>query len=370
MHNTHDLEGWCERVTSLSDLSSWRDALQMTADGDLTVCYAPFDYVNPEARVIIVGITPGEAQAINALESLRQAFGRGQSTECALRAAKQYASFSGAMRDNLVRLLNHIGLHNQLGVPSSAKLFEPDNTLAHFTSVLRYPVFLRGNNYSGTPAPMTQAMLSDQVQRYFVEELAILQDAWILPLGSVPEAVMTYYVKTGVIDGQRVLRGLPHPSPANNERILYFLGMKPADQLSLKTNSAKLDAAKTRLRAQIDGEYEPTNTEQETSLSPVTVPSIPGAPSSSRAVAASIYAVGKHDVFVPYQDKDGMYILYSKCLRRKTGDPIHHKSNRELVSSLAEAERLLRAGTHHIRLRGRSTRRCNVFCPESVKFGT
>ena len=44
-----------------------------------------------------------------------------------------------------------------------------------------------------------------------------------------------------------------HPSGANAERIAYFLGRKSRDQLSVKTNPDKIDAARTALLRQIAG---------------------------------------------------------------------------------------------------------------------
>ena len=48
----------------------------------------------------------------------------------------------------------------------------------------------------------------------------------------------------GAIDAQHVLRGLPHPSGANAERIAYFIGGKPRSRLSGKVDPDKLDAAR------------------------------------------------------------------------------------------------------------------------------
>ena len=45
--------------------------------GDLKVYYAPFEYVNPEARIVLVGITPGPTQMVNANKEARLALQRG-----------------------------------------------------------------------------------------------------------------------------------------------------------------------------------------------------------------------------------------------------------------------------------------------------
>ena len=48
-----------------------RDLL-LAAEGPLAVYYAPFDWVNTQARVVLVGITPGHTQALNALNEAKR----------------------------------------------------------------------------------------------------------------------------------------------------------------------------------------------------------------------------------------------------------------------------------------------------------
>jgi hypothetical protein len=80
--------------------------------------YAPFDYINQGAKVVLLGITPGAQQARNALTALRTALNAGASDEDALRRAKETASFSGPMRTSLIAMLDCIKLHRTLGLDS------------------------------------------------------------------------------------------------------------------------------------------------------------------------------------------------------------------------------------------------------------
>ena len=73
--------------------------------------YAPFEHIQHSAKVVIVGITPGEQQARNALLEARRQLIAGASQAMALSKAKVFASFSGPMRANLVAMLDHVGLH-------------------------------------------------------------------------------------------------------------------------------------------------------------------------------------------------------------------------------------------------------------------
>lgn len=62
-------------------------------DGDIEVCYVPFEYVNTEAKVVIVGITPGMTQMVNALREARNQIIKGADTLTILKAAKQTGAF-------------------------------------------------------------------------------------------------------------------------------------------------------------------------------------------------------------------------------------------------------------------------------------
>lgn len=42
--------------------------LLLTTEGDITTFYAPFDYINTQAKIVLCGITPGLQQASRALE--------------------------------------------------------------------------------------------------------------------------------------------------------------------------------------------------------------------------------------------------------------------------------------------------------------
>ena len=165
--------------------------------------------------------------------------------------ANATASFSGAMRVNLVSMLDHIGLNRVLDLTSCGELFNTRSSLVHFTSALRYSVFHGGKNYSGTPSILATPFLKGLMNRWLREEVRALAGAYWVPLGKEPAAVMASLVAEGALDRSRVLSGLPHPSGLNAERIAYFLGRKPRGTLSPNTNADALDAARDRLRLEL-----------------------------------------------------------------------------------------------------------------------
>lgn len=218
----------------------------------IDVAYAPFEHLNADARIVIVGLTPGRQQMGNALRELRRALVAGASPDDALAAAKIHASFSGPMRTNLVDLLDAIGVARLLGISSTATLWTTDTRLVHFTSALRNPVFIDGANYSGSPSMLTTPMLLDQLRSGFAKEVAALPNALFVPLGPKVSEAVELLVREGMVKDERLLSGLPHPSGANAERIAFFLGRKSRETLSNKVVPDLLDAARHGLRSKVD----------------------------------------------------------------------------------------------------------------------
>jgi hypothetical protein len=213
----------------------------------IDIAYAPFDQVNLHAKIVIVGLTPGRQQMRNALLEAHRQLLSGKSVDEALAAAKVFASFSGPMRSNLVGMLDDIGVSDRLGLSTAASLWGQDNHLVQFTSVLRYPVFIDGANYSGNPDILVTKALVNQVRTYFAAEMRVLSGAIFVPLGPRVTAALEMLADQCGIDQSQVLSGLPHPSGANSERIAYFLGRKTRDALSGKTNPYMIDEARRLL---------------------------------------------------------------------------------------------------------------------------
>lgn len=231
----------------LGDGTTVRTRLRIAMDGDLEVCYAPLEFVNAEAKVVIIGITPGQTQMINAVAEYRRQLIAGAAYEQALRGAKLTGAFSGDMRPNLIQLLDGIGLQEALGIKTCGDLFGASSVLAHTTSVLRNPVFLRGGNYNGTPNMVTHPLLRDQVLGLFAKDIALTPDAVLVPLGNRVAEALHWLAREGLLKRDRILDGLPHPSGANSERVAYFLGRKSRAELSSKTDARSLERSRSAL---------------------------------------------------------------------------------------------------------------------------
>lgn len=186
--------------------------------------YAPFDWVNEDADVVLIGITPGRAQAKAALKSLRGALRRGLTAPDAARVAKQAASFDGDMREIAAQLMNRFMFPKLFGLRDTAELFGSASHRAHYTSLLRYPVLhwqtkkKKGQeitgwfDYSGGDSAFSVEMLRRSIDQHFEPEIAQFKHAWLVPFGPVPAMALESMVARGLVDPDRVLPGVNHPS--------------------------------------------------------------------------------------------------------------------------------------------------------------
>lgn len=204
--------------------------------------YAPHnEYINREAKVIVVGITPGWTQMKTAYEQFRKSLDAGNGIETCLKATKNAARFAGSMRTNLLDMLNECNIPKALQLPNAESLFEKNCHLLHTTSVIKYPVFLKGKNYTGHQPPIERSTL---LQRYayeeFPKELArIIPPALVIPLGKTVEKVISALIGKQVLPEHTYIGGFPHPSGANGHRKKQFQQQKQSlrDQVNAWANN-------------------------------------------------------------------------------------------------------------------------------------
>jgi hypothetical protein len=212
------------------------DSFRLYRDTELEMFYAPFETINRDARIAIVGITPVFQQMEIAIRFARASLVSGHTNSEACIEAKVHASFAGTMRVNLLAMLNGIGLHEALGISDCGRLFDSFQFQLHTTSAIRYPVFVRGENYTGhTPRPLRHSVLHEMVFSVLAPELASVPDALIVPLGKAVEECLSALISSGLLSPDRCLFGFPHPSGGNGHRKRLF--EQNRDMLKLKAAS-------------------------------------------------------------------------------------------------------------------------------------
>jgi hypothetical protein len=190
--------------------------------------YAPFDYVNPIPRLILVGITPGPTQMNRALNAASHILSVGQSSAAALFEAKREGSFGGPLREDLVPMLDGLGVSKGLGISGAHELWTREGMrLAHFCSLLKYPVFENGKPYADSPLPHQNDLFNGLLRDFCDMVNRMPLDAFLLPLGSTVLESLVHLKSIGWLArelfGGRNPVALPHPSPQNKESILLAL---------------------------------------------------------------------------------------------------------------------------------------------------
>ncbi|MDZ7394161.1 MAG: hypothetical protein ONB25_14840 [candidate division KSB1 bacterium] len=192
-------------------------------ENGLEIYYARFDYVNENAKIVLIGITPSWTQMEIGYRFAKQ--GMSPTEVCAY--AKRQASFAGPMRENLIEMLDGLELPKALGVASSALLFSDRRDLLHTTSAIRYPVFVDGQNYTGhKPKLLTTPVLRKYVKGVLAVELELISNALIIPLGKCVSAALHLLIDEGLLAPRRCLLGFPHPSGANGHRAKQYASMQ------------------------------------------------------------------------------------------------------------------------------------------------
>lgn len=200
--------------------------LLIAAEGDIAVYYSAMEYVpNPQARLVLIGITPGPTQMENANHEAYLALQQGVSTEEALLRAKKRGAFSGEpMRSNLIQQLNHWGFQHWLGLQDATELFSSARHYLQTASLLRYPVFVAGEPYNGKPAMTKHPLLRKFLIEHFVAEINQMPNVLLVPLGQQVLKVLTTLANEKLIDGSLIAQGMVHPSGQNTYRIRYLVG--------------------------------------------------------------------------------------------------------------------------------------------------
>lgn len=219
---------WClsymrDMVADLEEPDPMTPELLLWRDGPLSAFYAPFDWVNTAAKVMLVGITPGAFQAGEALSEAQRCIREGLPNEQTLRSANAVGSFSGPLRANLVTMLDGIGLHRALGIDSTARLFDTHHHLVAKASAISYPVFVNGRNYGGGNPPLIRhPVLRSLVRASLGSRAAMAAGALVIPLGKAAQDAVTLLTTAALLEPGRCLLGFRHPSGANGWRVRQY----------------------------------------------------------------------------------------------------------------------------------------------------
>ena len=185
----------------------------INAENNIKIYYAPFDYINSKAKIMIVGITPGLQQMLQSFDAINH----GKS----LKEVKDLSSFKGSMRTTLIKYLDALSINKKLKIKSCESLFNINSKYLHSTSLIKYPVFDKGKNYSGSGL-LKKKILLDFLEAHFVKELKKLDKTIIVPLGNTVSSTIDYLNNEFKLNLKCFLKGFPHPSGLNVRKDIQF----------------------------------------------------------------------------------------------------------------------------------------------------
>lgn len=192
----------------------------------IEILWAPFDYVNRNAKLVLIGVTPGPEQAFRSYVAVRSAIARGADPQAELASIKASSSFRGkVMEPNLMSILEHSGVAERAGIENIDRLWTDEAHKVHFTSTIRYPTFINGELFNNQINSLAHPELKRYVEGFLVEELlSVPDDAVIVALGSKGPKIVRHAAKVAGINQKRVV-ALPHPSGSASGAVRDFLSM-------------------------------------------------------------------------------------------------------------------------------------------------
>jgi len=228
----------------------FNDAFILGKGGHYSLRYVPFEFINQEARLAIVGITPGNTQIELSYATASDLIKAGEPSELILKELIREAAFGGAaMRPNLIRMLEHFKIPQLLGIASADSLWDENSHLLHGTSVVPHAAFKAGKMFNGSfEEVLNSKLLFECFKDCLAATLARLpEDVLYVALGPTPRAALDWCCSRGMIAESQILGEFCHPSSSGGSAVSYYLREKTLNDLKpndpVRHRSSHLDHA-------------------------------------------------------------------------------------------------------------------------------
>ena len=114
---------YCDKIKALESFEK-EDILnknfELYNQGNMKIYYAPHnEIINNNARIFIVGITPGWTQTSIAYKTAHDGLMNNLDYETIKKECKRNSRFAGSMRKNLIEMLDELKLNEKLNINSS-----------------------------------------------------------------------------------------------------------------------------------------------------------------------------------------------------------------------------------------------------------
>ncbi len=115
-------ENYCKKIEKLESFDK-SDILnknfELFSNQNMKIYYAPHnEIVNEQAKIFIVGITPGWMQTQIAYQTAHNGLVSGLNYISIKKECKKNSRFAGSMRKNLIKMLDELNFNNKLKLDS------------------------------------------------------------------------------------------------------------------------------------------------------------------------------------------------------------------------------------------------------------
>lgn len=196
---------------------------------------AGFDHPNPEAEVVIVGITPGKNQLENGYES-RDVISA--SKEESLERKKKYA-FKG-LRDNIDQMLDSIGVYRILNIEKCNTIWDKDFEKVDFTSLIKEAAYEyvggRKEAFNDADKIAKSEKLRERFYNGFVKDCEQYFNAkMFIACGHKVYRILCDLKEKGIISVPVI--AIAHPSNNNRIRVLFYQGKEEDSLIDCKNDA-------------------------------------------------------------------------------------------------------------------------------------
>ena len=228
---------YSQELKRVGQLGSNSDKFLLGSQGNYTLQYIPFEHVNKNAKLVIVGITPGNTQISLAYKTGQKLLKANYPENEILIEIKKSGAFGGAsMKPNLLKMLNHFSFNKLLGIDNIETLWGQNAYLLHSTSVVPHAAFKSGKMFAGSfDMVMKSPLLKECFLDCFIPSAKEMRsDALFVGLGPCPKDALEWCVSQGHLSRKQVLGSFCHPSGAGGSTTNYYLREVKKEQLKPK----------------------------------------------------------------------------------------------------------------------------------------
>jgi hypothetical protein len=249
------IEEYCSRIKREGHASVIDKPIVVGKHGAYSASYVPFEHTNTNARLVLVGTTPGHTHIKRAAELTATMLRARHSGQVIQREHKRQVEMGDPLaRPNLLRMLDHFHIPALIGVADAATLWDDRFDTIQPLALLPLATTRRGLAFDGSfDEVLGVTLLREQFEALFLARLSqARREALYIAFGRIAWAALTHAAASGVIHRRQMLGMMPVPTRAGT-MVRYFLREISAAQLSkhdpVRHRVAWLDDAHEQLAA-------------------------------------------------------------------------------------------------------------------------